>query len=296
MDEHETDRASQRANMIEQRLFQLSLTSLDTLKHSTAIELRKAQNVMKKRLRKYRERQREIVQSKPESNKDPVEELMRRQMKQRAKSRNSRPMTSPGKLEETERTEIPEAARESDSESDIEIDPSFMIDHQKSKIDLRPKTAMSIITKGRSMEKYINDGRLGTPVRQTRYFDEDELKDRGHFYMQLVQRRISEEKSKLENLDSKVAEFCGKQTIQTMNKAMQAKRKFFMKNSERQEKGNKSSKTKDTRRTKTTNNPSQCRRLSSFSNTIRRSSSLTNGTRQMELNSFRKPSFIATAV
>ena len=293
MEEHEIDRASQRANMIEQRLFELTLTSLDTLKHSTAIELRKSQNVMKKRLRKYRERQREIVQSKPDSNKDPLEEIMRRQMKQRSQSRNARPKTSPGKLERGRATESLEEREDSDSDSDIEIDPSFMIDHQKSKIDLRPKTAMSIVSKGRSMEKYVNNGRLGTPVREIRYFDEDELKDRGSFYMQLVQRRISDEKNKLDNLNSKVAEFCGKETVQTMNKTMQTKRKLFVKNTGWNEKGTKTSKAKALRRTNSGLNSRQGRRLSSFDNTVRRSSSIPNG-RKLEITSFRKPSYIAT--
>ena len=67
MEEQDLDRTSQRVNMIEQRMFDLTLASLDTLKHSTAIEIRKSQNIMKKRLRKYRERQREIVQCKPDS-------------------------------------------------------------------------------------------------------------------------------------------------------------------------------------------------------------------------------------
>ena len=176
---------------------------------------------MKKRLRKYRDRQREIVQSEPDSNKDPLEEIMRRQMKQRSQLRNARPKTSPGKLERGRVAESLENREDSDSDSDIQIDPSIMIDHQTSKIDLRPKTAMSIVSKGRSMEKYANDGRLGTPAREIRYFDEDELKDRGSFYMQLVQHKISDEKNKLDNFNSKVAEFCGKETVQTMNKTMQ---------------------------------------------------------------------------
>ena len=286
MEDHETDRASQRANMIEQRMFELTLTSLETLKHSTAIEIRKSQNVMKKRLRKYRERQREIVHSRPDSDKDPIEELMRRQMKQRAKSRNkTRPSTSPGKLQQGRRSPV----KDSDTDSDIEIDPTFMIDHQKSKIDLRPKTAMSIMTKGRSMEKYVNEGRLGTPVRQIRYFDEDELKDRGHFYMQLVQRRITDEKDKLGNLDDKVAEFCGKETIQTMHRKVQAKRRFFHTNTDRQDK-----KTKTQTRGKTLNNIRRNRKLTSLDKSPSRHTIVTGNRTTVELESFRKPSFIAT--
>lgn len=288
MEEHEMDRSSQRANMIEQRMFELTLTSLDTLKHSTAIEIRKAQNVMKKRLRKYRERQREIVQSKPNSNKDPIEELMRRQMKQRAKTRKERPMTSPGKLQGTRQQ------TDDSDESDIEIDPTFMVDHQKSKIDLRPKTAMSIVTKGRTMDKYVNEGRLGTPVKQIRYFDEDELKDRGQFYMQLVQRRITDEKDKLDNLDNKVAEFCGKETIQTMHRKMQAKQNLF-KSMNTEWRGKKIVRGRSQPRSKTADR-SRNRKLSSSVKTQRRGTIVGGSRKSVEIESFRKPSFLVTPV
>ena len=245
MEEHELGRSSQRVNMIEQRMFDLTLASLETLKHSTAIEIRKAQNIMKKRLRKYRERQREIVQSRPDSNKDPAEELMRRQTKRRAKTLKERPMTSPGKLQVT-RKHVDET-----DESDVEIDPTFMIDHQKSKIDLRPKTAMSIMTKRRTMKKYMDEGRLGTPVREIRYFDEDELKDRGQFYRQMVQRRITDEKNKLDKLDNKVAEFCGKETIQTMYRKTEAEQNMFYRLNDWRRPRRKTTKSKSLTRTKT---------------------------------------------
>ncbi|KAH3863362.1 hypothetical protein DPMN_026347 [Dreissena polymorpha] len=84
MDENENDKASQRANLIEQRMFEITLSSIKTLKHATAIELHKSQNEMKKRLRKYRDRQREIVRNKRDSHEDPIEEIIARQMKSKA--------------------------------------------------------------------------------------------------------------------------------------------------------------------------------------------------------------------
>ena len=295
MEEQELDRSSQRVNMIEQRMFDLTLASLETLKHSTAIEIRKSQNIMKKRLRKYRERQREIVQSKPDSNKDPIEELMRRQKNQREKKRKERPMTSPGKLQGT-RQHVDET-----DESDVEIDPAFMIDHQKSKIDLRPKTAMSIMTKRRTMEKYVNEGRLGTPVREIRYFDEDELKDRGQLYKQIVQRRITDEKNKLDKLDNKVAEFCGKETIQTMYRKIEAEKNLFCRLNDWRRPRRKTAKAKSQTRTKTaektrdrkpSSSDARNRRLSSADKPQRRGTLVSGSRSSVDLDSFRKPSLL----
>lgn len=242
MDELELDKASQRANLIEQRMFEITLSSIDTLKHATAIELRKSQNEMKKRLRKYRDRQREIVRNRPGFDKDPIDDLIARQLQNKAKAKQSarskRNTSTPAGSPRSPRT--PRSSRvstrekstvisefDSDSESDFEIDGSFMIDQQRSKIDLRPKTAMDIVRKGTPFESYINYGRLGPPVRQIRYFDDDELKDREHFYKHLVEKRIVKEKTNIDTLDDKVAKFCGNETIQTMMKKIQSKRKMF---------------------------------------------------------------------
>lgn len=242
MDELELDKASQRANLIEQRMFEITLSSIDTLKHATAIELHKSQNEMKKRLRKYRDRQREIVRNRPGFDKDPIDELIARQLQNKAKAKQSarskRNTSTPAGSPISPRT--PRSSRvstrekstvisefDSDSESDFEIDSSFMIDQQRSKIDLRPKTAMDIVRKGTPFESYINYGRLGPPVRQIRYFDDDELKDREHFYKHLVEKRIVKEKTNIDTLDDKVAKFCGNETIQTMMKKIQSKRKMF---------------------------------------------------------------------
>ncbi|XP_052787911.1 uncharacterized protein LOC128222819 [Mya arenaria] len=264
MDENDVDRSSQRANLIEQRMFEITLSSIETLKHATAIELHKSQNEMKKRLRKYRDRQREIVRNRSDVDTDPIEVLMTRQMKNKAKAKmKSRPKTcagqgrtgsvSPRSKSVTPRVPKSVSSRMSshekgnqlrlfcdsssenesdDSNSDVELDGSFMIDQQKSKIDLRPKTAIDISRRGVSLEQFVNNGRLGPAVRQVRYFDEDELKDRGSFYRHLVDKRIQEENNKLNNLDDAVAKFCGSETIQTMTKKMQSKRNFFMSNQE----------------------------------------------------------------
>ncbi|XP_052263029.1 uncharacterized protein LOC127866514 isoform X2 [Dreissena polymorpha] len=265
MDENEKDKASQRANLIEQRMFEITLSSIKTLKHATAIELHKSQNEMKKRLRKYRDRQREIVRNKRDSHEDPIEEIMARQIKSKAKARRrkkTRPKTCPPALRNADNSprsknvsprspmgrdrvssrksiglpirlfgDSSSESEDEDSDANVEIDGSVMIDQQKSKIDLRPKTALDIVRRGVSLQQLANNGRLGPAVRQIRYFDEDELKDRGHFYEHLVQKRIQTEKNKLQNLNGAVAKFCESETIQTMTSNMKANRAFFIRNS-----------------------------------------------------------------
>lgn len=288
------DRASQRANVIEQRMFEITIASIDTLKHSTAIEIRKSQNEMKKRLRRYRDRQREIVKSRPGSDKDPIEELITRQMKNKAnareKTQQSRPKTCPAKVGESkvDRT----ANFDSESDEEIEIDSTFMIDQRRSKIDLRPKTAMEISRRGTTLAKYISIGRLGTALTQIRYFDEDELKDRGHFYQHLVNKRILEEKSHLNRLDDKVADFCGKETVQTMIKKAQAKRNVFshklQDNVEHQNSDNSSlGDDKNKSGTENVNPSSSDRHLTVRPHT-------THGQPRVAMKTFRSPSYIAT--
>lgn len=335
MDENEIDKASQRANLIEQRMFEITLSSLDTLKHSTAVELHKSQNEMKKRLRKYRDRQREIVRAKPDFDTDPIEELITRQMRNKAKARmQTRPKTCPAGLRRltpkstdisskpdemtsevthvtsngssaltngvspringTKSEHFEESYSDEFSDEEHELDGSFMIDQQKSKIDLRPKTAVEISRRGLTLDKYANVGRLGSAVKQVRYFDEDELNDRGHFYRHLVEKRIKEEKNKLSSLDDKVAEFCGSETIQTMIKKMQSKTKLFTRNQEWSDGVNSKPRTKGGQRKQASNTNTQSeKRIRSH---IRPSTSVgfREGNGVTTLNSFRKPSYIAT--
>lgn len=264
----DSDKASQRANLIEQRMHEITIASIETMKHTAAIELHKAQNEMKKRLRKYRDRQREIIRSKTGFDKDPIEQLMARQLQTQNKgkkkvrpkttqalthagnSRSTSERTSRHTSLQTSRRSSPRSSRRSartngissprktnsspdcdsvsdDSDSDVEVDGTFMIDQQKSKIDLRPKTALDIARRGIPWESYVHNGRLGSQTRQIRYFDDDELKERDKIYKYLVSQKIDTEKHKLETLDEKVAKFCETETVQTMMKKMLLQRKPF---------------------------------------------------------------------
>ncbi|KAL3873924.1 hypothetical protein ACJMK2_037001 [Sinanodonta woodiana] len=230
MNDTEIDKASMRSNVIEQRMFELTVSTIDTAKHSIAIDMRRSQNLMKKRLKKYRDRQREIMKSKQDAQVNSIESLMSRSFKKTScrTSAKPRPKTSPAKLERDKGSNL-DKFEDSETESDIEIDGSFYIDYQRSKIDLRPKTAVNILQKNVSLDKYVKIGRLGSPNKEIRYLDEDELKDRELFYQHIVQGRIEEEKNTLSMLNDKVAQFCEKDTIQTMEKKRnQAQMKMYV--------------------------------------------------------------------
>ncbi|XP_060559562.1 uncharacterized protein LOC132719730 [Ruditapes philippinarum] len=234
MDEADIDRASKRANIIEQRIYEMRINSMNLLKYSAAIELGKSQTQMKKRLRKYRDKQRQIFRGREGYQNDPIDELIVGQYIQTPRSKPSgrsavSRAVSSGRTSRRKKHTTKDGGCESDSESDIEADSLFMIDQQRSKIDLRPKTAMEIMRKGTSLESYIHDGRLGSQTRQVKYFDEDELKEREQIYKYLVERRINFEKNIREQLDEKVARFCGNNTVQTMLKKVPSKVKMFSK-------------------------------------------------------------------
>ena len=233
MDESDIDRASKRANLTEQRIYEMRINSMNILKYSTAIELGKSQTQMKKRLRKYRDKQRQIFRSREGHENNPIDELIVGQYIQTPRNKQSARSVSravsSGRISRRKKHNHEDVGSNSDSESDFEADSLFMIDQQRSKIDLRPKTAMDIRKKGTSLESYIHDGRLGSQVRQVKYFDEDELKEREQIYKYLVEKRINFEKNISTQLDDKVAKFCGNHTIQTMMKKVPSKGKMFSK-------------------------------------------------------------------
>jgi hypothetical protein len=216
------ERASMRANMVEEKLFELKVSTLETAKKNAAMDIRKAQNEMKKRLRRIRDRQREIYRSKPAQ---PTTESIGFASRPSTKS-SARPKTSHAQRSKSvsathsKRPKSVMAASEADA-AEVELDPSFFTDQQRSKIDLRPSTASGLSRNG--LLKLISTGRLGTPVAQIRYFDEDELRDRGLFYLHVVESRKIQEQRSFTSLDVRVTDFCSKSNPDTGGKISQSR-------------------------------------------------------------------------
>ncbi|OWF38379.1 uncharacterized protein LOC110466330 [Mizuhopecten yessoensis] len=216
------DKSAVRALKVEERILELKVINIDVAKRSVALDLRKSQNEMKKRLRKYRDRQREIskVKNSTEPKNQNIEDFMTNNTQHRAFTRSAmRPKTSPAVL--TSKSSGNRGGRQSVSqEEEFEVDPSFFTDQQRSKIDLRPSTARVFNGDKAALRKLTRLGSLGRRDEQVRYFDEDELQDRESFYNQMVEWRKSKEINSFESLDYKVGSFC-KQSEDEINRRLQ---------------------------------------------------------------------------
>ena len=208
------DKSSVRALKAEERLLELKVHSIDVSKKTVVVDLKKSQTEMKRRLRKYRDRQRDLSNAvKPITDNvdQSIEEFMASNIKNKTFTRNSlqRPKTCPDTARS--RSSFSRASlgttHTTDNEA-IEIDPSFFTDQQRSKIDLRPSTGKQFRGNKDAVRKFARIQGLGDVNEQVRYFDKDELQDRVTFYEQLLKWRRNKELGKYESLDTKVAEFC----------------------------------------------------------------------------------------
>lgn len=203
------DKSAVRALRVEERILELKVTNIDVAKKTVALDMRKSQNEMKKRLRKYRDRQRDI--SKGNNSTLPtdqtLEDFLANNTKHKAFTRSAlRPKTSPAVMTSSHRNSNRKVSNTTDEE--FEIDPSFFTDQHRSKIDLRPSTARVFNGDKAALLRLARLGSIGKRQEQVRYFDEDELQDRESFYAQMVQWRKGKEIDNFELLDHKVGEFC----------------------------------------------------------------------------------------
>ena len=98
---------------------------------------------------------------------------------------------------------------------------------RRSKVDLRPCTAWSVMRSSSDGGKpnasgasrsnsdgvrllHLRDGGLGTPARQVRYLDDEEIEERCAFYRILLDGYRLIEQQRHETLNGRVDEFCGK--------------------------------------------------------------------------------------
>lgn len=225
----EMKRTSVRANLLEKRRFELLMSSFESAKRNVAVDMKKTQLDFKRRLKRYKDRQREIVLSRPGSSPTSLHEFMFKQMERRSHLPLSvpRPITSPlllgnnqdGVSESVKGTQ--ESARES-LQNDTESENYGKISHcKKSKADLRPSTAWTVINNSSASNRaasgsaqtllHMRVGSLGSPARQARYLNDEEIEERCTFYRFLVDGYRQMEQEHLQILNCRVQQFCGKQ-------------------------------------------------------------------------------------
>ncbi|XP_035825298.1 uncharacterized protein LOC101855837 [Aplysia californica] len=109
----------------------------------------------------------------------------------------------------------------SHDEFEAEEELGRISNRHRSKLDLRPSTAWSRLN-GSTPELRQNSalestqrnpftgmtGHLGEPWRQVRYFDDDEIEERGLFYRLLLKDRLEREQTKFQDICAKVNAFC----------------------------------------------------------------------------------------
>ena len=173
--------------------------------------LKKSQNEMKRKLRKFRDRQREIQRARSSMEKPPesVDEFLSSNKTMTGGSQR-RPMTCPPASLRAKMSSFLKPKLDLTLDDETAIDPSFFTDQHKSKIDLRPKTAATMRCSLESLRKANPKGRLGPASAQERYFDEDEIADRAAFYLRLTNLRKKTEQDTFDcEIETKVGEFMG---------------------------------------------------------------------------------------
>ncbi|CAL1537332.1 unnamed protein product [Lymnaea stagnalis] len=99
-----------------------------------------------------------------------------------------------------------------------------MSNRQRSKLDLRPRTAWALLHgntmngqtrisaghKGYSSPVLLLNGSLADKNRQVRYFDKDELEERGTMYNYFLKGRLQREHTRFEDICHKIQSFCHK--------------------------------------------------------------------------------------
>ncbi|XP_059177536.1 uncharacterized protein LOC131956920 [Physella acuta] len=106
-----------------------------------------------------------------------------------------------------------------DEYTDAILEIGKMSSRQRSKLDLRPRTAWTLLVGAGEAHKPddqkpvspvlpVVEGRIGDPKQQVRYFEKDEIEERGTFYNFLVQGRLQREQTRFRHICEKINGFC----------------------------------------------------------------------------------------
>ncbi|KAL8608260.1 hypothetical protein ACOMHN_042127 [Nucella lapillus] len=259
MMDSELKKSSIRANKLEKKRFEMMMSAFDTAKRNVAVDMKKSQLDFKRRLKRYKDRQREILVTRSEPSSTSMEEFVLKQLTRRNQSHthppqyaSRRPHTCPhppkggtssgtsssgesglGGGHRVSRTAaggggvVGNLGGSTDLEEEEEVEDFAKLSHcRRSKVDLRPCTAWSAVRtscaradsitstrinpSGSLKLLQLRGGSLGTPGKQVRYFNDEEIEERGTFYRFLLDGFRHIEHQRLEALNDRVEDFCGK--------------------------------------------------------------------------------------
>ncbi|XP_076443127.1 uncharacterized protein LOC143281737 [Babylonia areolata] len=241
MMDSELKKSSVRANKLEKKRFEMMMSAFDSAKRNVAVDMKKSQLDFKRRLKRYKDRQREILVTRAGPSSSTMEEFVLKQLTRRnhihpAPHNGRRPQTCPHpnkgnttNLTLLRRSDATKAAQVTDSrleqEEEEDEDLGKLSHCRRSKVDLRPCTAWSAVRSSRAKADSVTGttrgthsnvkllqlrgGSLGTPARQVRYLDDEEIEERSTFYRFLLDGLRHIELERLESLNDRVEEFCG---------------------------------------------------------------------------------------
>lgn len=214
--ESKQERQSHRMNLVEEKRLDKQLKLLTKSQKTVAMDIQNSQREMKRRLQRYRERQRDLIGEKISGPALTVEDILKKHQPR---------LTSHTPLRRQKKTRIRPATA-----PPPKIDMSVFLDLQKWKVDLRPMTASSrrhkpevplgpesnVSSTARGYRSVTGE-RLGTADMEARYFVDEELDERSAFYYDLTAWRKRTELSHFKEVNQKVMHFCGIKPRETLS-------------------------------------------------------------------------------
>ncbi|PVD26529.1 hypothetical protein C0Q70_14206 [Pomacea canaliculata] len=226
----ELKKTSVRANLLEKKRFEMLMAGFESAKRCVAVDMKKSQLDVKRRLKRYKERQREILATRlrleaaaeeepfaarnttPDIAQPPHQTSSRSQRRLFGQEAQRRPQTMADIYEEGD----------DDNDEEEEVVVAGLSHCRRSKVDLRPSTAWSAMLGTRSTRSATNGagaaearllqlrtGHLGSPARQVRYLDDEEIEERCAIYRFLLRSYRQKEHEHVEALNMRVRQFCG---------------------------------------------------------------------------------------
>lgn len=236
----ELKKTSVRANLLEKKRFEMLMAGFESAKRCVAVDMKKSQLDVKRRLKRYKERQREILATRSGNSPSDMEDFVLKQLRKRSPlQQGTRPQTSPslptrphlalsddcfGEEAQRRPQTMADIYEEGDDDNDEEEEVVVAgLSHcRRSKVDLRPSTAWSAMLGTRSTRSETNGagaaearllqlrtGHLGSPARQVRYLDDEEIEERCAIYRFLLRSYRQKEHEHVEALNIRVRQFCG---------------------------------------------------------------------------------------
>lgn len=207
-----------RQNYVDETVLKFTMRRIESDKDMIAADLCREQNVYKKKLKIYRDKQRKLSAKRFADEKrhlnidssyrqdlqstESLEELLKKQLTVRRPTiKKQRPATCiPTLLQLKTKTDHLKGTES------VEFDKKFFINRKRYRVDLRPTVTLALRKKPEMIDKITrgNRGFLADPKEAVRYFEDDEVDERKNIYAIMTEIRKKVENKKLEQGQKKI--------------------------------------------------------------------------------------------